>query len=285
MIYKLGLASGAEVGDTLANITDFGLKKLDGYSFKITEVNNPTNSLTVGVTDNGYLAVEGLSINTLYEIEEIENPGTIYKHNPIKYRFLINSRGQLVDENANLFKQNQINFPNFEKDMEGRVEIVKFDDNMNPLEGAEFALYNKDTLVAKATSSLQGGQAKAIFEKVKPGTYTLKELSAPEGYTKSNVEYTLTIPYRVQESMLTSGEYEVVGNLLTKKFAFAYNNTPFDIKILKGDKVYQAVSREFADVFVTENPDKAYVIEDIGQGLVNIFLPLEGVIFDLYEKR
>lgn len=65
-----------------------------------------------------------------------------------------------------------------------RIEINKVDEKGNPLEGAEFTLFDAtNNVVAKSESKLDGI---ALFEKVKYGTYTVKETKAPKYYILSD---------------------------------------------------------------------------------------------------
>ena len=78
-------------------------------------------------------------------------------------------------------------------DLEGSIVIIKNDENGEPLAGASFSLYKKDTneFIANKTS---GGNGRIIFDKLKLGQYYVKETKAPKGYKliseSKNIEIT-----------------------------------------------------------------------------------------------
>ncbi len=59
------------------------------------------------------------------------------------------------------------------------LKVSKVDDENNALEGAEFALYKNEALVAEKTVDENG---ELVFEDLIPGTYELVETKAPEGF-------------------------------------------------------------------------------------------------------
>jgi hypothetical protein len=72
----------------------------------------------------------------------------------------------------------------------GDASITKGDSDYS-LSGAVYGVYKGSTLVAKFTTDENGhGQTD---KKVKNGTYTVKEISAPSGYTISSSEYQVTV--------------------------------------------------------------------------------------------
>lgn len=63
------------------------------------------------------------------------------------------------------------------------LQFTKEDTSGNPLEGAEFELYDGEELIAKAASAADGV---VKFEKLAAGSYTLKETKAPKGYIRGD---------------------------------------------------------------------------------------------------
>ena len=71
-------------------------------------------------------------------------------------------------------------------------EVRKTDEEGNPLEGAAFVLIPATTTeVAYEVYSDENG--KAFFTGIADGSYILKENTAPDGYIKSDVEYTIEV--------------------------------------------------------------------------------------------
>lgn len=74
--------------------------------------------------------------------------------------------------------------------------LRKVDANSNTkmLAGAQFTLAGTDTDGASmSTSVTTGADGTASFTNVKPGTYTLKETQAPDGYEASDVEHSVVV--------------------------------------------------------------------------------------------
>ena len=71
------------------------------------------------------------------------------------------------------------------------VKVTKVDEKYHDkaLEGAEFTLSGNGKSYTKTTTS----NGVATFDNIKPGTYTLKESKAPEGYTASNEVKTVKV--------------------------------------------------------------------------------------------
>lgn len=74
----------------------------------------------------------------------------------------------------------------------GKLQILKVGDDENkPLEGAEFEIYDSNKkVIAKLTTDKNG---KAISPDLGKGSYTYKEVKAPDGYDMDTKEYTFKI--------------------------------------------------------------------------------------------
>lgn len=78
-----------------------------------------------------------------------------------------------------------------------RITVNKVDEKGDPLQGATFALYEKtyasdgEEIVAPepAYEAVSGKRGTAVFRNVADGFYILKEVSAPDGYVKSDDSY------------------------------------------------------------------------------------------------
>lgn len=81
------------------------------------------------------------------------------------------------------------------------INVFKYDQSDNKgLAGAEFELKDSDgNLVATLTS---GEDGYVTYEGLKAGTYTLTEITAPEGYVKSDKPLTITLPDDADETTL-----------------------------------------------------------------------------------
>lgn len=71
--------------------------------------------------------------------------------------------------------------------------VKKTDAEGNPLEGAAFVLIPATTTEPAYEAYSEETTGKAFFQGIADGSYTLKENTAPEGYIKSDVEYTIEV--------------------------------------------------------------------------------------------
>lgn len=81
-----------------------------------------------------------------------------------------------------------------------KVTVVKVDedDTNQKIPGAVFGLFEKDGKTSiqkdeKPYTFTTGDDGKATFEDLKPGTYTIKEIKAPDGYEKTNNIWIVTV--------------------------------------------------------------------------------------------
>lgn len=94
------------------------------------------------------------------------------------------------------------------------ISFRKTDGNRQPLAGAKFGLYHKDTLIAFAMSDSAGT---VLFENVPSGhSYTILEISAPEGFVASTEKYNIKISYG--NLIGTIGEDNTVINVPERKY-------------------------------------------------------------------
>lgn len=88
------------------------------------------------------------------------------------------------------------------------IELQKTDDAGTALAGAVFGLYDGDNkLISQATSAADG---KVSFANVLIGTYTIKEISAPTGYTISAVVIPVTLTVKDVDTVVKASPYTVV---------------------------------------------------------------------------
>ncbi|MDD7401175.1 MAG: SpaA isopeptide-forming pilin-related protein [Eubacteriales bacterium] len=300
VINKLGVGSDFDLTQNLGGISSWGKDLLDGYSFQIQEIDQDGQAvgepLTTEPTKKGTITLEGLKINTLYQIKELKpdnDARSIYLWNDHAYTFMINGAGKLCDANGKEFTYNALNIPNPEKPILGRVEVTKVDDRNQALEGAVFALYrlNETEALKTVSSSLVEGTAKAVFDDLEPGDYCLKELSAPAGYHHSLKEYTFTIPRQISQDRLDKDlekgnivihqNAEGIADKIFYLFSQTYSNQAFDIQVIKGDTRFYNVTEDMADELLAQNPSA--VKREKGSGRFDIYLPLSGVGFELFE--
>ncbi|HEQ5207862.1 fibronectin binding protein [Streptococcus pyogenes] len=96
---------------------------------------------------------------------------------------------------------------------QGSFEIKKVDQNNNPLQGATFSLTPKDGKEEPVKTFKSGSDGKIDAKDIKPGTYTLKEETAPDGYDKTSRTWTVTV-YENGYTKLVENPYN--GEIISK---------------------------------------------------------------------
>lgn len=188
--------AGVEANDIknqtiLVQLIDKNGKPVDGKILKLTSQNNFTGSFTVEETNN-YSGVR--------ELVPDENGEITYKKN--KYSMVENNGITTIDGNSyevtySKFeegKQTITNTRNTEK-----IKVIKTGTNTElKLKGAEFTLKDSEGKLIKIGSNTTGtyisGDTGLVLEgSLKHGTYTLKEVKAPQGYLILPEEITITV--------------------------------------------------------------------------------------------
>ncbi|VGQ44292.1 fibronectin binding protein [Streptococcus pyogenes] len=121
---------------------------------------------------------------------------------------------------------------------QGSFEIKKVDQNNKPLPRATFSLTPKDGKGTSVQTFESGSDGKIDAKDIKPGTYTLKEDKAPDGYDKTSRTWTVTV-------------YE---NGYTKLVENPYN----------GEIISRAGSKDVSSSLQLENP-KMSVVSKYGE--------------------
>ena len=72
-----------------------------------------------------------------------------------------------------------------------KLQLLKVDTDYHPLKGAEFTLY--DRTGASVATAVSGTDGLAVFQALSPGSYSVKETVAPEGYLLFSESLTIQI--------------------------------------------------------------------------------------------
>lgn len=94
----------------------------------------------------------------------------------------------------------------------GSLTITKVDpkNGNKTLSGASFQLYDKYGNAVKASEVTTGSDGKALFDKLRFGDYTLKELNPPVGYKPNDQTYPITIDGGADKSATRTIENEQI---------------------------------------------------------------------------
>ena len=161
----------------------FGMIKVT----KISEENKPLSGATIGLYDSsdkliqkgitgsdGEVTFSNLVLKN-YRVKEI-SPPTGYELSE-----------QVLSASLNSGKNLELSLVNKKISAEttqGAIRIFKVDENSQPLPGAVFGIYNGEGLLLETGKS--DAEGKIDFTGLKEGTYTIKEIQAPEGYRLSD---------------------------------------------------------------------------------------------------
>ncbi|MCI9287523.1 MAG: DUF11 domain-containing protein, partial [Clostridia bacterium] len=173
-------------------------KLLSNVKYKLTGKGQGTGRILTTYR-NGETNLKGLYIGEEYTLEEIKAEG-YYLANPVKF-IIDNIDGNYevkiiegIVKSNNITKENEIPTLNLvledEKIPEYNLVINKVvKDEETPIEGVKFGLYKGTERVDTFTTDSEGkltitGLYQYVEEKQIDQTYTLKEVQAPEGYTK-----------------------------------------------------------------------------------------------------
>ncbi|MCR5233951.1 MAG: DUF5979 domain-containing protein, partial [Lachnospiraceae bacterium] len=106
----------------------------------------------------------------------------------------------------------------------GMVSLIKYDaDTGRALKGATFGLYKADDLKNPVATGITDDNGKLSFEDLEWGSYVIKEISAPKGYTLDTGSY----------GFETGSDTLVID--LTDKYKIFNKETPGAIRLIKND--------------------------------------------------
>lgn len=191
---------------------------LPGAEFTLYDTKN--NSVATAVSnENGIVTFSDVAKGS-YTIKETKAPEG--------YRLSANVlTANVIDEKATV---NPISGATVANEIKrGKVTLTKIDNENNKLlAGATFGIYKEAdtafmTPLDKATTSSDG---KLVFAEIPYGSYTIKEISPPEGYLANQTVYNVAITDDGQNVPITVANQVIKGSIAFTKIGL--NNTPLE---------------------------------------------------------
>ena len=182
-VIELDIGETKTVTDTLGVLADYKSvdRTIEGIRFQHTQGSNTLNiTITESCTLEQYRLTDGITLNWNF-IKD----GTEDKDTTVYFQFREGVQDQLwtMDYNDPVPVKLELKINQF-----GKLEITKTNTNKDLIDGAVFNLkganYNQNIIVTSG---------KITVDKLKKGTYTLKEITAPNGYLLNMENYAVTI--------------------------------------------------------------------------------------------
>lgn len=251
--------------------------KVDGKNADGTDINlqytiegqsEESNHTNLGVDEEGYTHIKVTNVkseqNIKFVVQGVQDVGSdVFFYDPKGGRDQSQSLIGIQSGNTNISKTFEFKFTF------GEVQVKKVDaDNQDiALKGAEFTIKNAKGEVAAVITTNETGIASA---KLLPGSYTIEETKAPEGYLSVNGQ---------QEFTIEEGQTESVSLLFTNK---KYLGSVILTKVDSEDetKVLSGVHYELYDDALNKIDD--YVTGEDGKITVDNLVP--GTYFFIETK-
>ncbi|UUV98944.1 SpaA isopeptide-forming pilin-related protein [Vagococcus luciliae] len=145
-----------------------------------------------------------------YELIETQAPeGYVLNTKPMTFSIDGKQKGQPKQ----LELDNVVNY-------QGSVSFSKVDDKGNPLSGATFKLFNKDSGEVVNSEITEASKGQFTITDLAPGHYSLEEVTAPTGFIKNNqrIDFTIDNQLEGKPSVVTLDAFtNYQGSLLIKK--------------------------------------------------------------------
>lgn len=229
---------------TIYKVDSNGGKPLSGAEFAIFDKEDLTTKIadvTETTTPGTYTASIPAAAISYVVIETKAPDGYVLDTTP--HNIVIN---QKVQADIVEFEAEPLTISNDE--MSGNVEVVKYDQTSGTIKylaGAVFEVYDSTgKVVDTITTNIEG---KAMSKNLIAGSYTMKEVKAPEGYELVSDEYDFTISPTVKHKTISVENKPLKGSFKVKKVdagdqtkvlanaTFAIYNSYEDAKELKGE--------------------------------------------------
>ena len=288
---------------------DSNNKVLSGVKFEIADKDG--NVVDTIVTDeNGKAISKKLMLGT-YTYKEVEAPSNVVM-DTTAHEFILNENNQVITKEV------------VNKVKEGKLKIIKVDENDEPLQGVKFNIYDENMKLVDTIVTDENGVAES--KELEKGKYFYQEIEAPEGIVVDNTKYPFEIVEDGQNVIENMVNYYAKGQLEITKYTnkgYALGGVMFKIydengkaievittdnkgvatssKLPLGKYYYQEISTAENCVIdtnkyefvLTENNQvvKKTVVNKVKEATLKIIKvdeneePLQGVTFNIYDEN
>lgn len=157
---------------------------LAGAQFNVVDSEGKVVNTTPLVSDDsGLITIDNLAPGN-YKFVEVKAP-TGYILNQQEYPFTVAS--QAVGEPEIVDAGTAVNY-------QGSAALIKTDSAGTGLSGATFDVYDANDVKVTQTPLTSGADGTVKIDKLAPGTYYFKEVTAPDGYILNTQTYSFTVP-------------------------------------------------------------------------------------------
>ncbi len=241
----------------ITKYTDKGVT-LAGVKFEILDKNKNVVD-TIITNENGIANSKLLPIGE-YTYREVSAPDNVVMDKS-EHAFVLNQNNQVVSKTV------------INDTIEGKLHIIKVDENNKPLEGVVFNILDLNKNVVDTITTNADGVAKS--KDLEKGTYYYQEIKAPEGLMIDNNYYEFTIEYNGQNVIKNMVNYYAKGNLKITKIDNYINKlsgVKFEIMDSNGYVVDTITTNENGEAFSKNLPLGKYTYKEVEAP--------EGVIMD-----
>ena len=219
-----------EKGSLIIKKYDSKSRELSGVKFNILDSEN--NIVDTIVTDKNGVATSKELVLGEYYYQEVEAPDNVIIDTQL-HKFVLTENNQVITKTV----INDL--------VEGKLKIIKVDENEIPLAGVKFNILDSNKKVIDTIVTNEEGIAES--KELEKGKYYYQEVEAPEGIIVDNTIYEFEIEIDGQNVIKNMINYYVKGKLQITKLVEGKNTVLSNVKFVILDE-----ERNIVDTIITD---------------------------------